>query len=93
MQAIVNNVPAVVVYATPGEECGQYEYTAYPVAAWAHDGMALLVVPGHARLVPANDPGRLQLKGECLGVQLVPSWTTDVDDTELPEPTGNGPFH
>lgn len=87
----INNVPAVVVFAKPGEDPGDYHYRTYPVAAWDDSGLALVIVPGHARLVAVDD--RDKFSGwECVGVQPVPTWGTHIDYIDVIFPEGNGPF-
>lgn len=87
-----NTVPAVAVYATPGEECGSYQFKSYPVAAWGPDGTALVVVPGHVRLVSVENQG--EIDGRCLGVHPVPAWGQEPDYSDLywGEPVGSAPF-
>jgi hypothetical protein len=90
-----NTVPAALVFATPTpDDPGGYAYRYYPVAAWDTDGMALVVVPGHARFVRADNPD--MFRGKCWGVQLTPSpehvaWR-QATDTGPVMPQGNGPF-
>lgn len=86
-----NHVPAVLVYATHvDDDPGTYVTTTYRVAAWRCDGMALVIVPGHAVLVAADN---IFMLGEtCWGVQLIPSWDFR-GSYEHVKPRLNGPFH
>lgn len=82
---IPNNEPVVVVFQKPGDDPGDYHQTYYRVVAWREDGMALVLVPGMARLLPA-DIAAIHLGSECLGAQHEPVM-------QIVPPPVHGPFH